>query len=200
MAQELNDDEKDFLDNILSQRKDLQSEENRDSNIIAKKVNKKELKKKKKRDKVPGYKNPAHWIGAFLLLPVILSSVFFIGILRIESFFGKETLNWLAEQKVDDNMRAIAEQAGMGWLPDFLVFYEYRWIIIMILFTVCFAIAIIIMVSDAKRHKNGKENDEQNIDEINDDNSSIEENDELSDEHESIYEKNTDNKTDGDEQ
>lgn len=148
---------KEFLEDVLSRHNNFEVDE--EAKIIKKPKN-------KKKKKIPPYKKASHWIGAFLLLPVLLSGIFMTFVIRAESFLGKESLQWLAKQDIDDSMAEAAKAAGLGWLPEFLAIYNYRWIIMISLFTICFFIAGIIMVMDNKKYNDNKkanDNTEEDI-------------------------------------
>lgn len=140
MKRELNDNEQEYIDNLL--------DDNSNVDVTKDGVNK---KVKPKTKKVPLYKNATHWIGAFILLPVLLSMIIIIGTLRTEAYLGG-AIDWLKEQDLDGAFYQNLSNSEMNWMPMFIEIYSYRWLVIVGIFVVCFTIAGIIMFIDRKNN------------------------------------------------
>jgi len=148
---ELNDEQKQFIEDTLKSHEDLEmavSEGNSDKEKV------KIVKVKKER--VPGYKNPVHWLIAVTSLPVLLVIGFFALLMRAEQYLGgKETLDYLVEHNKGEEgrmIREVAVQAGQGWLPGFLTVYEYRTAIVAALIALFLVIIIMFVLIDNKIH------------------------------------------------
>lgn len=148
---ELNDEQKQFIEDTLKSHEDLEmavSEDNSDKDKV------KIVKVKKER--VPGYKNPLHWLVAVTSLPILLIIGFFALLMRAEQYLGgKETLDYLVEHNKGEEgkmIREVAVQAGQGWLPGFLSVYEYRTAIVAVLIALFLIIIIMFVLIDNKIH------------------------------------------------
>ena len=60
------------------------------------------------------------------------------------------------QQGLSEDFIKITNQAGMGWLPDFIRFYPYRWTAVGAVWVIAVAIILIIMFIDYQRHKEDK--------------------------------------------
>lgn len=140
MSREMSEDEREFVDDILATNSRLEvTEEGK-------------VTEKPKKKRIPFYKNPAHWIGTFILLPVLVSALILMASFRADAYLGSESLSWLTTQELNDDFIKLVTDAGFGWLPGFIHIYAYRWFIIVGVFAVCFSIAGLIMYFDRKKH------------------------------------------------
>lgn len=159
MKRNLTEQEKNFIQQSLeySDKKDYSPDKN--------KITEKEKQSnstKKKKGKKPGYKNPVHWIGAFLALPILLSGIFLLFVIRAENFLGKDALDYFSKNNMAKTMAE--SQPEYEWLPFIVQVYEFRWVIIIGLFVLCFIIAGLIMLYDIKYNNNNSENDNNETD------------------------------------
>ena len=74
---------------------------------------------------------------------------------RARTYLG-DSIDWLVQQGLSEDFIKITKQAGMGWLPDFIRFYPYRWTAVGAVWVVAVAIILIIMFIDYQRHKEDK--------------------------------------------
>lgn len=122
--------------------------------------------RRRRTGRVPAYRNPRHWIAAFLLLPFIITGAFYALMIRATSYLGPGVTEWLSQNDLGGQIAATANQAGMGWLPVFVNIYSYRWTIIIGVFLVFFAVAgLIAWLDELSRRKHEAEDDEETEDE-----------------------------------
>lgn len=142
----MSEEEKNFVNEVLEDYKD------------DKKTNTKIVKNKEKKEKssIAPYKKISNWVAAFFVLPFLLTGVFFAFLMRAQAYLGSGTIQWLSDNNMGKEIAETAAKAGFGWLPTFLEIYEYRWIIIIACFTVCFIIAILLMLLDVKQTEKEK--------------------------------------------
>lgn len=163
MDRPINKEEQEFIKETLLNN--TTKHENLDKTIKNNVKNTKTLKQNSDTSvekKTPFYKNPSLWIGFFILLPILLSSVILLASVKAAAYLGSESLSWLTEQELTDEFTEIATNAGFGWLPNFLQVYDYRWFIIIGLFALCFTIASIIMFADYRKHSKKLEKTDEN--------------------------------------
>lgn len=153
MDRELSSDEKSFVEETLSSHRNLDLEVDEETNTV--KV------VKTSQAKVPGYKNPFRWFIAIASLPVLLVGAFFVLLIRAENYLGgKQTLQYLVENNYGETgemIAQVAENAGQGWLPEFLVIYEYRMPIIVAVVVIFLAILLTYTLVDNWRYKKKQE-------------------------------------------
>lgn len=145
---QLNDGERNFIEESLAGRDGLEIQETDEEIIVLKKKKSKKIRAEKK-DRLP------FLIGGFFILPFILTGIFMIALYRIESFVGgKSTLDWLSSQEIDSEFQKTASAAGFSWMPQFLEVYANRGLIIAVTFTIPFLIACVLIAYDANKRKN----------------------------------------------
>lgn len=137
-------EELEFLEETLEDQEELEFVEDNEASPIKKK----DKPAFNKRKKVPPYKNPMHWVVAFILAPVLLSGAFMFFLLRLETVFGAGSLQWLSESESGGLVKETASDMGMTWLPEVIQVYDNRWLIIGALFTLFFVLAIMVIVYD----------------------------------------------------
>lgn len=128
----------DLKDNI-----EIQSTDENEITIIHK-----EEKRKKATKKTPPYKNPMHWVVGFIMAPVLFSGVFMFFLMRLEIIFGSGSLKWLSDSDDGTLVVKTADEMGMTWLPEVIQIYQQRWVIVGILFTTFFLLAIAVIIYD----------------------------------------------------
>lgn len=99
--------------------------------------------------------NPIFWMSL-----IMVSASLFTGAVtwldyRARTYLG-DSINWLVQQGLSEDFIKITKQAGMGWLPDFIRFYPYRWTAVGVVWVVAVTIILIIMFIDYQRHKEDK--------------------------------------------
>jgi hypothetical protein len=99
--------------------------------------------------------NPIFWMSL-----IMVSASLFTGAVtwldyRARTYLG-DSIDWLVQQGLSEDFIKITKQAGMGWLPDFIRFYPYRWTAVGAVWVVAVAIILIIMFIDYQRHKEDK--------------------------------------------
>lgn len=188
MSKEMSDEQQQFIEDALKPHKDLETKKNK---------SKQEVKiVKVKRKRVPGYKNPTHWMIAFTSIPVLLVAGFFILLMRAEQYLGgKDTLEYLVEHnkgQEGEMINQVAQQAGQGWLPGFLTVYEYRIPIVTVIIAVFLILVVGFVLIDSKLHPKEKDvivteenksevDNQEEIHEENSENIDNEENEEIDD-------------------
>lgn len=166
--QEYSDDELSFIREQLEGRENItvsQDDNHLDIKVTPKKT-KQEIRYEKKRNKVPPYKNPAHWAAGFIVAPILLSGILMFLLFRVEAMFGSGSLRWLANDESGQSVTNIATDMGFTWLSPVVNIYENRWLIIAALFTFFFIIASLLILYDnfisgknlTNRSKKRKEN------------------------------------------
>lgn len=142
-SRKLTEEEIAFIEETLDSQEDLELLDENDQQRI-RIVQKPKVKKKK----IPAYKNPMHWVVAFISAPILLSGAFMFFLFRLETILGAGSLEWLTDSGSGELVKNTAEEMGLTWLPQVLEIYENRWLIIGILFTVFFILAIIVIIYD----------------------------------------------------
>lgn len=145
----IDESEREFIEMSLTGRAGVELHETDTSlSVIAK------PKKKKKAKKSIQNRFLTYVIAFFFALPFILSGLFFVSLYRVQMFLGGgETLEWLSKQEITPEIESIVANAGFEWLPEFLMIYSSRGIIIASIFTVCFLIVAALVLYDVNRSK-----------------------------------------------
>lgn len=144
---EYSEEELAFIEHTLEGQEDVDLEKK--SGKV--KININQITKKKssiKKDKIPPYKNPVHWVAALIIAPVLLSGALMFLLLRVESMLGSGTLEWLTNDPTGVQVKEAATTMGFEWLGPLAEIYDNRWLIVAILFTFFFIIAIFVVVYD----------------------------------------------------
>lgn len=144
------EEELEFIENTLQHQEDIEIVKGEDEKgKTSFKIDKlPSPRPKKKKNKTPAYKNPIHWMAAFIIAPVLLSAILMFLIFRVESMLGSGTLEWLANDPTGSQVKDAATGMGFEWLAPVITIYDNRWLIVAILFTVFFSIAILVIVYD----------------------------------------------------
>lgn len=100
---------------------------------------------------LPGYKRISRWIAALLILPMALSAGFMVLIMRTEAYVGKDSMEWISKNGNTEAFSDAVSDAGMSWMTTMVSLYGYRWLIVGVLFAVCFSIAIVLALLDARK-------------------------------------------------
>lgn len=152
MNRELNDEQKEFIQETLSTQEDYEIDETEEELKIV---------KVEKPKKVPAYKDPKRWFIAIAALPIILIGFFFVLLGRVKQLLGgSEVIELMVKAKNGGEKEMISqgfEQAGHSWVMNFLVVYEYRWIIVIALVVVWLGILILSVFLDSKKYGKEKE-------------------------------------------
>lgn len=152
MNRELNDEQKEFIQETLSTQEDYELDETEEELKIV---------KVEKPKKVPAYKDPKRWFIAIAALPIILIGFFFVLLGRVKQLLGgSEVIELMVKAKNGGEKEMISqgfEQAGHSWVMNFLVVYEYRWIIVIALVVVWLGILILSVFLDSKKYGKEKE-------------------------------------------
>lgn len=144
---QLNENERNFIEESLSGREDVELQETDEKLTVIK-------KEKTRKDKTARKEKLPFLIGGFFLLPFILTGIFMIALYRIESFVGgKSALDWLSKQQLDSEFQKTATAAGFDWMPQFLEIYSNRGLIIAVTFTIPFLIACGLIAYDVSKRK-----------------------------------------------
>ena len=98
--------------------------------------------------------NPIFWMSLIMVAALFTGAVTWLDY-RARTYLG-DSIDWLVQQGLSEDFIKITKQAGMGWLPDFIRFYPYRWTAVGAVWVVAVAIILIIMFIDYQRHKEDK--------------------------------------------
>lgn len=109
--------------------------------------------KQKKKKHVIGYKNPKMWVIFFMLLPIGLVFCFALMLAYTKSFLG-DGFDYFMENRSSETIQLLSQQSGFEWIPVFINVYDYRYLYVIITFTVFFSISLLIMFIDYKKYKN----------------------------------------------
>lgn len=109
--------------------------------------------KQKKKKHVIGYKNPKMWVIFFMLLPIGLVFCFALMLAYTKSFLG-DGFDYFMENRSSETIQLLSQQSGFEWIPIFINVYDYRYLYVIITFTVFFSISLLIMFIDYKKYKN----------------------------------------------
>lgn len=143
--------EQEYLERTLAQRVSAPVETKKKSKLSP--VNKPRQKQKR-----AAWKKVSNWAIGLLILPVGFTAIFFYGIQNVENILGKGGLQWLSNEPQDNAFMEQAELQGLSWLPEFLVIYDNRWLIIGAVFTITIIIIGIVMIIEhlITRKREGK--------------------------------------------
>lgn len=109
--------------------------------------------KQKKKKHIIGYKNPKMWVIFFMLLPIGLVFCFALMLAYTKSFLG-DGFDYFMENRSSETIQLLSQQSGFEWIPIFINIYDYRYLYVIITFTVFFSISLLIMFIDYKKYKN----------------------------------------------
>lgn len=109
--------------------------------------------KQKKKKHIIGYKNPKMWVIFFMLLPIGLVFCFALMLAYTKSFLG-DGFDYFMENRSSETIQLLSQQSGFEWIPIFINVYDYRYLYVIITFTVFFSISLLIMFIDYKKYKN----------------------------------------------
>lgn len=99
--------------------------------------------------------NPIFWMSLIMVAASLFTGAVTWLDYRARTYLG-DSIDWLVQQGLSEDFIKITKQAGMGWLPDFIRFYPYRWTAVGAVWVVAVAIILIIMFIDYQRHKEDK--------------------------------------------
>lgn len=99
--------------------------------------------------------NPIFWMSLIMVAASLFTGAVTWLDYRARTYLG-DSIDWLVQQGLSEDFIKITKQAGMGWLPDFIRFYPYRWTAVGVVWVVAVAIILIIMFIDYQRHKEDK--------------------------------------------
>ena len=99
--------------------------------------------------------NPIFWMSLIMVSASLFTGAVIWLDYRARTYLG-DSIDWLVQQGLSEDFIKITKQAGMGWLPDFIRFYPYRWTAVGAVWVVAVAIILIIMFIDYQRHKEDK--------------------------------------------
>ena len=99
--------------------------------------------------------NPIFWMSLIMVAASLFTGAVTWLDYRARTYLG-DSIDWLVQQGLSADFIKITKQAGMGWLPDFIRFYPYRWTTVGAVWVVAVAIILIIMFIDYQRHKEDK--------------------------------------------
>lgn len=99
--------------------------------------------------------NPIFWMSLIMVAASLFTGAVTWLDYRARTYLG-DSIDWLVQQGLSADFIKITKQAGMGWLPDFIRFYPYRWTAVGAVWVVAVAIILIIMFIDYQRHKEDK--------------------------------------------
>lgn len=99
--------------------------------------------------------NPIFWMSLIMVTASLFTGAVAWLDYRARTYLG-DSIDWLVQQGLSADFIKITKQAGMGWLPDFIRFYPYRWTAVGAVWVVAVAIILIIMFIDYQRHKEDK--------------------------------------------
>ena len=99
--------------------------------------------------------NPIFWMSLIMVAASLFTGAVTWLDYRARTYLG-DSIDWLVQQGLSEDFIKITKQAGMGWLPDFIRFYPYRWTAVGAVWVVAVAILLIIMFIDYQRHKEDK--------------------------------------------
>lgn len=99
--------------------------------------------------------NPIFWMSLIMVAASLFTGAVTWLDYRARTYLG-DSIDWLVQQGLSEDFIKITNQAGMGWLPDFIRFYPYRWTAVGAVWVVAVAIILIIMFIDYQRHKEDK--------------------------------------------
>jgi hypothetical protein len=99
--------------------------------------------------------NPIFWMSLIMVAASLFTGAVTWLDYRARTYLG-DSIDWLVQQGLSEDFIKITKQAGMGWLPDFIRFYPYRWTAVGAVWVVAVAIILIMMFIDYQRHKEDK--------------------------------------------
>ena len=99
--------------------------------------------------------NPIFWMSLIMVAASLFTGAVTWLDYRARTYLG-DSIDWLVQQGLSEDFIKITKQAGMGWLPDFIRFYPYRWTAVGAVWVVAVTIILIIMFIDYQRHKEDK--------------------------------------------
>lgn len=99
--------------------------------------------------------NPIFWMSLIMVAASLFTGAVTWLDYRARTYLG-DSIDWLVQQGLSEDFIKITKQAGMGWLPDFIRFYPYRWTTVGAVWVVAVTIILIIMFIDYQRHKEDK--------------------------------------------
>ena len=91
--------------------------------------------------------NPIFWMSLIMVAASLFTGAVTWLDYRARTYLG-DSIDWLVQQGLSEDFIKITKQAGMGWLPDFIRFYPYRWTAVRAVWVVAVAIILIIMFID----------------------------------------------------
>lgn len=153
---EMSEKEQAFVNSIIeSKEKDKIITNNDSGNNAEHKSNTKDSNDNKRDSQLDKKVKVSHglskWIALFMIMPIAISVVFYYFIFKMETYFGKESLDFLRSQELGEDFYSELEKAGFGWTEPLMAVYDYRWVIIVSIFIVFFAIAALLMFIDSRR-------------------------------------------------
>lgn len=148
----LTEDQKKFVKDVLKEDSGL---------VVTDKGNSLKVKNKPIDRKTPFYKKPISWAIAVMALAIMLCVIFIAFLVRAKLYLG-DSINYLASRGMSALDQQVAAQNGYAWLPQFLSFYNHRWIIVAIVVTVAIIISsAIVIISDSRKKKRKKNEDSE---------------------------------------
>lgn len=157
MKRDLTELEKDFIENQLKEKNNVEIIEKEDYIEII------ELKKPKFDTKNFFLFRPTFWVTIILIIPFIITAFIMTTIIRIESFLGADSLKWLSSNNMSDQIQQVSQESGISWLPMFLDIYPNIGIIIGVIFAVFIILAaIVLIINFLIKDKKNKKDEEKN--------------------------------------
>lgn len=126
----------------------LEALENRESystSASASKITPKRKRHKKRRF----YQKVSTWAALIMLIPAILSTLFILNMMRIESIIGNDAIKVLTSDQLPEDFKEQAAAGGMEWIPQYVELYKNKELIVGGMFTVAILIVMIMFFIEA---------------------------------------------------
>jgi hypothetical protein len=138
---ELNEQERDFIELSLASRRDVEVVSTGDELSVRPKS-----KRFFRRGAVPFYRNILTWITFLAILPFVVAGIFIAFLVQADSFLGAGTLTLIHENGIPPGMLTLLGNVDLGWLPLVADIYAQRGLIIALIFTVPFMLALLLLM------------------------------------------------------